>query len=182
MFLPSTLRGLRSAQGALPPSFLAAAWRGLAGPSSGGAAAASSGSSSSGSDAPPALPAAADEQQQPTGSQQLQEHIIAVDRSGLINPAPHSHDPAVLAAQVASAGVVKEAETPLARHLRTVIQVGVAGEGRHVSCAGLCCAAAVSPMACLPPLPLPTCPALPPAPPPSLAAAPSPWLSTWVRR
>lgn len=121
MLLPSALRGLRSAQGGSVAAFLGAAWRGLAGTSGGGAAAAAGGSSG-GEGASDAATASAAERQQ-AEPQQLHEHIISVDRSGLINPPLHSHDPEVLAAQAAAAGVVKEPETPLARHLRTIIQV-----------------------------------------------------------
>ncbi|PRW58511.1 NADH dehydrogenase [ubiquinone] complex assembly factor 7 [Chlorella sorokiniana] len=126
MLLPSALRGLRAAQGGGVTSFIGAAWRGLAGATGGGAAASSGGSGGSEDTAAAVSPSSADPppQQSAVQAEALQEHIISVDRSGLINPAPHSHDPAVLAAQAAAAGVVKEPETPLGRHLRTSIQFG----------------------------------------------------------
>lgn len=129
MLLPAALRGVRSTQGSALAAFLGAAWRGLAGASSGGAAASGGGSGSHEGSATAAAASTPEPQQEAADQaemRQLHEHIISVDRSGLINPPPHSHDPAVLAAQAAAAGVVKEPETPLARHLRTVIQVGLA--------------------------------------------------------
>lgn len=66
---------------------------------------------------PPATPSqAATQQEEPT-------QIISIDRSALFNPQPHSHDPAVLAA---AAGVDKEPETDLVRHLKALIQVSSA--------------------------------------------------------
>lgn len=189
MLLPSALRSLRSAQGGAAASFLGAAWRGLAG-ASGGAGAASGGGGQGASEAAAAGPAEQQQQAaQPPETQQLHEHIISVDRSGLINPAPHSHDPEVLAAQAAAAGVVKEPETALGRHLRTIIQVwplepGLCSaictpSGRHLRC----CRPVLCRPACSPaPLSLPSsCNARPNVLAGSLAAAPSRWQSTLAR-
>lgn len=67
--------------------------------------------------APPAGPA------QERGQQEEIPQVISIDRSALFNPQPHSHDPAVLAAQAAAAGIDKEPETDLVRHLKALIQV-----------------------------------------------------------
>lgn len=194
MLLPAALRGVRSTQGGAAAAFLGAAWRGLAGASGGGAAASSGGSGSHEGSAPAAEASTAEPQQEAAdqaGTCPLHEHIISVDRSGLINPPPHSHDPAVLAAQAAAAGVVKEPETPLARHLRTVIQVGLAalhvfrclllarqraaaivqaGGGRSDRHTALTAACPLNTTSC--------CPATPVR---SLVAAPSRWQSTLAR-
>ncbi|KAL4437198.1 hypothetical protein ABPG75_004337 [Micractinium tetrahymenae] len=69
--------------------------------------------------------AAADAATSPADERQRQEgqaHVISIDRSALFNPQPHSHDPALLAVQAAAAGVDKEPETELLRHLKALIQ------------------------------------------------------------
>lgn len=104
-----------------------AAWRGLAsaagGDGSGGSGTASAAAACSQAAASPEQPAAS-AAAGAAPEQQPEEHTISVDRSGLYQPRPHSHDPAVQAAQAAAAGVSKEPETGLARHLKTVIQFG----------------------------------------------------------
>lgn len=119
--LSAAARGLRAAaQGRSTVSALASIRRGLAADAAGGG---SGGSAASGGTSPHSAPHSGDAEPAAAEQLALHEHIISVDRSGLINPQSHSHDPAVLAAQAAAAGVVKEEETPLARHLQAVIQV-----------------------------------------------------------
>lgn len=111
--LISGLRGLRAAQQSAPIAAAAAlshVWRCLAteGGSGGGSSSGAGGSSGAGSssgDAEGTEEAAA-------------EHTIAIDRSGLIAPPMHSHDPVGAAAAAAR----KEPETELVRHLKTLIQ------------------------------------------------------------
>ena len=122
MLLFAGLRGLRASPQRLPgfAGALSAPWRGLSDdqPESSGRSGTGGGAASpAASDAPAAASAAA-----PAAAPS--EHIIFIDRSSLYNPQPHSHDPAVLAAAAAAAGVHKEAETPLVRHLRALIQAG----------------------------------------------------------
>jgi hypothetical protein len=53
---------------------------------------------------------------------------VAIDRSGLYQPREHSH----------GALPHKEPETPVARHLKALIQVPVAAAAAHMGCAAPC--------------------------------------------
>lgn len=124
--LISSLRALRSAQQSAPiaaAASLSHVWRCLATASdtgggtggTGGSSDATGGSSrdATGTEPAPAASAIA------SGVATAGEQFIAIDRSGLITPPPHSHDPAEMAAAAAH----KEPETELVRHLKALIQV-----------------------------------------------------------
>jgi hypothetical protein len=53
---------------------------------------------------------------------------VAIDRSGLYQPREHSHDPLPL----------KEPETPVARHIKALIQVPVMAAVAHKRCGAPC--------------------------------------------
>lgn len=127
--LLSSLRALRScSQNHLQRSSVSALSAALH------SAAGGEGGGGGGGEAPPV----ADASQQPTSgtpaasptvrSEDLTHHpelqqVISIDRSALFNPQPHSHDAAELSAQTAAAGVEKEPETSLVRHLKALIRV-----------------------------------------------------------